>query len=181
MVNSTRQRAIFLDRDGTLIHDAGYVNDPQDVQLIPGSLDALARLQKAGFALVIVSNQSGIGRGLISRSEARAVHERLEELLAEGGVSLDGAYYCPHTPEDGCDCRKPSPGLVEQAADQLGLDLDHSFVVGDQDRDVEAGRRAGCNTAKLTSTHPSPCRSVDVVADTWDSMADKLLSFGCSA
>lgn len=120
--------------------------------------------------LVMVSNQSGIGRGLITPEEAAAVHARLEELLAAEGVALAGVYYCPHAPDAGCDCRKPSPGLLLRAASDLGIDLAGSYAVGDQPRDVEAGRRAGCRTALL-----GPSGDADIVAPDWGSLAPMML------
>jgi histidinol-phosphate phosphatase family protein len=136
--------ALFLDRDGTLIEDVGYPRDPRRVRLLPGAADALARLAAAGFALVMVSNQSGVGRGLLSRAEAEAVHAEVLRRFAAAGVAFDGAYYCYHAPDDGCDCRKPAPGLLLRAAAVLGLDLRQSFMVGDKPIDVAAGAAAGC-------------------------------------
>jgi D-glycero-D-manno-heptose 1,7-bisphosphate phosphatase len=137
------RRAVFLDRDGTLIVDVGYPRDPEAVRFLDGALDALRALQAAGFLLVVVSNQSGIGRGLITPAEAQAVHARFSALLAEAGITLDSAKYCPHGPDQGCDCRKPAPGMLLEAADELGIDLTASFMVGDKAADVEAGQRAG--------------------------------------
>lgn len=136
--------ALFLDRDGTLIEDVGYPRDPRRVRLLPGAADALARLARLGFALVIVSNQSGVGRGLFTRAEAEAVHAEVLRRFAAAGVSFDGAYYCYHAPDEGCDCRKPAPGLLRQAAAELGLDPGRSFIVGDKPADVAAGAAAGC-------------------------------------
>src|SRR5439155_11509676 len=109
---SVTRAAVLLDRDGTLIEDAGYPRDPQRVRLLPGAAGALRALRAAGLALAVVSNQSGVGRGLVRPEEALAVHHRAEEALAAGGVRLAGAHYCPHAPQDGCACRKPSPGLL---------------------------------------------------------------------
>ncbi|MDQ6745242.1 MAG: HAD family hydrolase [Actinomycetota bacterium] len=147
----TRSRAVFMDRDGTLMEDVGYPRDPAQVRLLPGVTEALRRLHDAGFLLVIVSNQSGVGRGLISPEQATAVHRRLMEMLGEDGVSLDQARYCPHAPEDGCDCRKPSPSMLIDAAFSLDIDLSVSYMIGDKRSDVEAGRRAGCRTILLES------------------------------
>lgn len=141
--------AVFLDRDGTLIEDTGYPTDPDQVRLLPGVRDALAELSCLGFALVVVSNQSGIGRGLILPAQAQAVHERFIKELAAGGVTLDAALYCPHAPEEGCPCRKPLPQMLLQAAGRLGIQLARSVMVGDRASDVEAGRRAGCRTILL--------------------------------
>jgi histidinol-phosphate phosphatase family protein len=141
--------AVFLDRDGTLIEDVGYPRDPEAVRLLEGAPEALAALRRAGFALVVVSNQSGIGRGLVTRDEARAVHDRFVRELRAHGVELDDVRYCPHSPEDACACRKPAAGLLLDSARELGLDLGRSFMVGDKPDDVEAGRAAGCRTVLL--------------------------------
>jgi D-glycero-D-manno-heptose 1,7-bisphosphate phosphatase len=143
------RRAVFLDRDGTLIEDVGYPRDPEAVRLVDGAADALEALRRAGFALVVVSNQSGIGRGLISRAEADAVHRRFVGELSALGVEPDDVRYCPHAPDEGCMCRKPQAGLLLDSARELELDLGRSFMVGDKPIDVEAGRRAGCRTIVL--------------------------------
>jgi histidinol-phosphate phosphatase family protein len=135
--------ALFLDRDGTLIVDVGYPRDPALVEPLPGAIDALRELQHS-YALVIISNQSGIGRGLITEAEAAAVHARTVELFAAGGVTFAGAYYCPHSPDAACRCRKPAPGLLFDAARELDLDLARSIMIGDKPSDLEAGRAAGC-------------------------------------
>ncbi len=144
-------RALFMDRDGTVMVDVGYPRRPDDVELLPDAPPMLARLHDLGFKLVVVSNQSGVGRGLVTADEAEAVHERFVEALRAGGVELDAAYYCPHAPDEGCSCRKPSPELLQRAARELALDLPESFMVGDRDSDLEAGRRAGCRTIPFRS------------------------------
>ena len=141
--------AVFLDRDGTLIDDVGYLSDPEDVRLVPGAADALRALRGDGLALVVVSNQSGIGRGLTTQEEADAVHRRFLEELERTDAGIDAAYYCPHTPEDGCLCRKPLPGLILDAARELELDLERSTMVGNSDVDVAAGEAAGTRTILL--------------------------------
>lgn len=143
-----RRRALFLDRDGTLVVDAGYPRDPDAVVLLPGAADALRALP-ADVALVIVSNQSGIARGLITPDEAAAVQARVIDRFAGGGVVFAGAYLCPHGPDDGCACRKPRPGMLFDAARDLRLDLARSIVVGDKPSDVDAGRAAGCRDGVL--------------------------------
>jgi D-glycero-D-manno-heptose 1,7-bisphosphate phosphatase len=139
----TGRPALLLDRDGTLIVDAGYPRDPDLVVALPGAIDALRGLADR-YALVIVSNQSGVGRGRITPAEARAVHDRVIAVFAAGGVAFTGAYYCPHAPEAGCRCRKPAPGLVLDAARDLGLDLARSVMIGDKPSDLACGRAAGC-------------------------------------
>jgi histidinol-phosphate phosphatase family protein len=138
-----RRAAVFLDRDGTLVVERGYLSDPADLELLPGVPGALAALRGAGIALVVISNQSGVGRGLFPLSRVYDAMARLRRLLREHHVELDAIYFCPHRPGDGCDCRKPGPGLLERAADDLVLDLGRSFMVGDKLIDAEAGRRAG--------------------------------------
>jgi len=135
-------RALFLDRDGTLIVDVAYPRDPAQVQPIAGAVEALRDLER-DYALVIVSNQSGIARGLITPAEAEAVHARTIKVFAAQGITFAGAYYCPHGPDHGCACRKPMPGMLEQAARELDLDLARSVIVGDKPSDVEAGQAVG--------------------------------------
>jgi len=147
--SACKGRAVFLDRDGTIILDRGYLKAAQQVCLFAGAGEALAKIQAHGFALVLVSNQSGIGRGLISREEAEQVHQAVVARLAEYGVRLDAALYCPHAPAEECRCRKPSPEMFLRAAKELDLDLARSFMVGDQASDIEAGKRAGCRTILL--------------------------------
>lgn len=155
-------RAIFLDRDGTIIEDSGYLFEPDSVRLLPNAAEGLARLKLAGFQLVLVSNQSGIARGIFDEAALARVHSRLEALLAERGVRLDAAYYCPflagpdasvETYRRESPLRKPGPGMLLQAAGELGLDLSQSWMIGNAATDVLAGNAAGCRTIRL---EPSP-------------------------
>lgn len=134
----TGRPAAFLDRDGTIIAEAHYLADPERVELITGAADAMRRLAALGYALVVVTNQSGIARGLYSAGDFRAVQQRLEEILAQHGVHLDAVFHCPHHPEftGPCDCRKPGLGMYHLAARDLGLDLAASIYVGDRVKDV---------------------------------------------
>ena len=154
-MTETQKRAVFLDRDGTVIYDVGYPKDPELVQLIPGAADALATLKKQGFLLAIVSNQSGIGRGLVTEERALLVHQQFISCLAESGVEVDGAYYCPHAPSDGCTCRKPSPQMLLRAAKELAIDLSSSWMIGDKISDISAGQKAGCRTILLKADSAS--------------------------
>lgn len=138
--------AAFLDRDGTIVVDKHYLSDPGELELLPNALEGLRALRDLGARLVVVTNQSGVGRGYFPAEAVERIHERLRELLAEGGVELDGIYVCPHAPDDGCDCRKPATALFERAAEDLGLVLGESFVLGDKAADVEAGRRIGATS-----------------------------------
>jgi len=143
-------RAILLDRDGTLIHERNYLSDPAGVELERGVVPALQRLHKAGYLLIIVTNQSGIGRGLYTEADFRAVQNELSRLLAEHDIPIAGDYHCPHHPTGArgeylreCDCRKPAPGMVLSALADFDLDPAQSFMVGDTLNDVAAGQRAG--------------------------------------
>lgn len=143
----TERRAVFLDRDGTLIEDTGYVGDRHDVELIDGAAGAVRRLNDAGLPAVLVTNQSGIARGLFTRADFEAVQERLVAELARAGARLDAVYMCPHHPDydRACDCRKPGTALHRRAATELGIDLAKSFYVGDRWRDVAVTRELGGN------------------------------------
>ena len=138
-------RAAFLDRDGTLIHDAEYLSDPDRIEFFPGAFEALRILRDIGYRLVVVTNQSGIARGLYSLEQYRAMEARMEALLAEQGIRLDGVYFCPHHPDftGQCDCRKPGIGMYRDAARNLGLDLTASVYIGDRFRDIEPARQLG--------------------------------------
>lgn len=137
------RRAVFLDRDGTLIVDRHYLADPAGVELMPGAAEAVARLNEAAVPAVLVTNQSGIGRGYFAEADFASVQDRVVELLARGGARLDGVYHCPHAPEDGCECRKPELGMFLQAARDLSLSLRGSYFVGDRPRDVQPAARFG--------------------------------------
>ena len=170
----TARRALFLDRDGTLIVDVGYPKDPALVELIPGAAEALRRLQD-DWALVVVSNQSGIGRGLITEAQAAAVHERFVALFAAAGVRFAGHYYCPHAPDDRCACRKPGPALLHDAARELGLDLARSVMLGDKPSDLEAGRAAGC--AQVLRFGPdSDGAAADARCEEWREVVELLVT-----
>lgn len=159
---SARNRAVFLDRDGTLIRDADYLTAVEELQVLPGVPEALRRLKRAGFLLLLVTNQSAIARGWLTEERLQRIHERLNALLRADGAAIDGFYYCPHLPEgtvpryaQECQCRKPQPGLLERAAQDWGVDLRQSYAVGDSERDVEAGRRAGCRTILVGTGEPT--------------------------
>lgn len=136
--------AVFVDRDGTLMEDTGYVARPEDVRVYAGTAEALAALKARGFATVIVTNQSGISRGYFTEADYHAVHARLMELLGPG--LIDATYFCAEHPDTASERRKPGPGMLLEAARDLGLDLARSWMIGDRAADLEAGRRAGCRT-----------------------------------
>lgn len=141
-----RRRFVVLDRDGTLIEECHYLSDPADVALTPGAGEALRRLARRGLGLVVVTNQSAIGRGIFGPDRLDAIHAEVVEQLAREGVSLAGIYVCPHVPEDGCACRKPRRALLDRAGRDLGFDPADAFVVGDKASDIELGKSAGAST-----------------------------------
>lgn len=157
-------RAIFLDRDGTLVHPRHYPTRPADLRLYDNIADGLRCLQRAGFRLIVVTNQSGIAQGYLSEGDLRIMHAHLTRELARLDVRLDGIYFCPHHPEGTipglaivCGCRKPEPGMLLCAAVDQGIDLRRSWFVGDILDDVEAGRRAGCRAVLVDlGTEPPP-------------------------
>ena len=141
---------VFLDRDGTLNYDPGYLRVAADLKLLAGVGPALARLKGAGANLVVVTNQSGVGRGIITLKDLEAIHARLQGLLEQDDVALDAIYFCPHHPDDGCRCRKPNVGMVERAVSELQLDLRRSYLVGDHARDIQLAHRVGVKAILLT-------------------------------
>jgi D-glycero-D-manno-heptose 1,7-bisphosphate phosphatase len=155
-VTGLRRAMLFLDRDGTLMEDVGYPSDPAQVRLLPGAAEAVRELVGLGFVPAVVSNQSGLARGLVTREQARAVHEQFVELFeAVSGVRLP-CYYCPHGPDDGCGCRKPEPGLLRVAASKLGMAGKPGVMVGDKPADVAVAHRAGCLAVWLGFGRPYP-------------------------
>jgi D,D-heptose 1,7-bisphosphate phosphatase len=149
-------RAIFLDKDGTLVNDVPYNVNPDLIQLTWLAGPALQLFQQMGYALFVVSNQAGIAKGFFTEASMEPVRHRLSELLAQYGVKLNGFYYCPHSPDGmvnrysiSCTCRKPMPGMLHRAAHEHALDLSRSWMIGDILHDVEAGRRAGCQTVLI--------------------------------
>ncbi|WP_296491164.1 D-glycero-beta-D-manno-heptose 1,7-bisphosphate 7-phosphatase [Rhodoferax sp.] len=138
-------KLVILDRDGTINEDSDdFIKSADEWKPLPGALDAIARLNHAGWHVVVVSNQSGLGRGLFEVSDLNAIHAKMHQMLAAVGGRIDAVFYCPHAPDEACHCRKPASGLFEQIADRYGLDLKNVPVVGDSARDAIAGVAAGC-------------------------------------
>jgi len=138
-------KLVILDRDGTINADSDqFIKSPEEWQPLPGALEAIARLNHAGWHAVIASNQSGLGRGLFDVASLNAMHAKMHKMLSAQGGRIDAVFYCPHTPDENCSCRKPKPGLFEQIADRFGVDLKDVPVVGDGLRDLQAGFAAGC-------------------------------------
>lgn len=157
--------AVFLDRDGTLNRDTGYLRKPEELELLPEAGTSIARLNQAGARVVVVTNQSGVGRGYISPDDLTRIHDRLRDLLAEAGARLDGIYACPHHPDDGCACRKPGTALAERAVADLGLDLSRAYVIGDQERDMALAHRIGAKGVLVTNGVEEGGRPRPVAAD----------------
>jgi D-glycero-D-manno-heptose 1,7-bisphosphate phosphatase len=172
------KKFVLIDRDGTLILERHYLSDPDQVELVEGAASALKRLQIAGWGLCVVTNQSGIARGYFDMPQLTKVHQRLREMLARFDVQLDGIYICPHGPADGCNCRKPLPGLIEQAIAAHGFNPRQAWVIGDKDVDVGLGQAVGARSILVRTgygkTHQSDTEA-DLVADDLASAIDLIL------
>jgi D-glycero-D-manno-heptose 1,7-bisphosphate phosphatase len=168
-------RALFLDRDGTIIEECGYLNDPERVRLLPGAGAALRALTAEGWQLVVVSNQSGVGRGLITPDQMVAVQGRFLEVMKSQGIPVAASYLCVHSPEENCECRKPAPFFLKQAAEEHGIDLSASWMIGDREGDIRCGQNAGCSTIWLRNdmfTVPEDLPTF--VANDWDAIYREL-------
>ncbi len=159
---SEKSKAVFLDRDGTLIEDPGSISSPDQIKFIPGAIEAVKQLNEAGYKVVIISNQAGIARGLLSENMLQTIDKIVHREVLSGGGHIDASYYCPHHPEHGvypykqdCECRKPHPGLIKRAVRDRQLELDGSFMIGDKSSDIETGRRAGVKTIFVRTGHGS--------------------------
>lgn len=155
-----KRPGVFLDRDGTINEDVGYISDPDDFQLIPGSAEAIARLNGEGFVVIVVTNQSGVARGYFTEDDVLTINNKMVGELEKVGAYVDGVYYCPHHPDFGdegyrldCECRKPGTGMVKKAAREFNIDVKRSFVVGDHRGDLELGRNAGAKTIMVLTGH----------------------------
>lgn len=179
----TLQKAIFLDRDGVIIENcAEYVRSWSDVAFLPGAIEAVRRLTESGWAVVIVTNQAVVGRGIVPEPEIRAIHERVVAEIAAGGGRITASYLCVHAPSDGCRCRKPLPGMLLDAAADHNLDLSSSFMIGDALTDIQAGQRAGARSimvltgrgsAQQADTGLAPFEIVDDLA----AAVDRVLNY----
>lgn len=164
--------AVFLDRDGTINTEVHYLSRPDQLELLPTVAETISRLNTMGIAVVVVTNQAGIARGYFSELILADVHEHLRQLLSEQNAMLDAIYYCPHHPTEGlggyridCHCRKPKPGMLSQAARELGIDLSRSLMIGDRESDLRAGANAGCCTALvLTGYGEETSKTIDLRA-----------------
>jgi D-glycero-D-manno-heptose 1,7-bisphosphate phosphatase len=145
------RRAVFLDRDGTVSEEVGYMREPSRFALFAWTGRSIRRINEAGLAAVLVTNQSGVGRGYFDSARVDEVHHALEDEIAKQQARLDGIYYCPHHPEEGCECRKPGPGMLHRASRDLDIELTRSFMVGDRYTDILAGRSVGARTILVLS------------------------------
>ncbi len=146
-----KQKAIFLDRDGTICEEVNYLSRPEELRLYPYTADAISLLRKHGFRVVLVTNQSGIGRGYFDEKTLLRIHEKLNDDLRSMNSKLDAIYFCPHIPSDECDCRKPKSGMIMRAAEYFDIDLAKSWMIGDKFSDIEAGISAGTKTGLVLS------------------------------
>lgn len=156
-------KLVIMDRDGTInAESAEFIKSPEEWTALPGALEAIARLNHAGWHVVVATNQSGLGRGLFDVASLNAMHAKMHKELAALGGRVDAVFYCPHTPDDNCHCRKPAPGLFEQIGERYGIDLKTVPVVGDALRDVSAGAAAGCQPNLVLTGNGSVYRGVDL-------------------
>jgi D-glycero-D-manno-heptose 1,7-bisphosphate phosphatase len=182
-VSRTFDRAVFLDRDGTIIEEVGYLDRPERVEFFPWTIDAIRVLNQAGLAVVMVSNQSGIARGFFTEAVADEVHQRMADLLSAGGARIDAYYYCPHHPDGTvpglaitCDCRKPARGLVDRAVTEFGVDPARSFVVGDRWLDVELARTVGAKGILVRTGYGDMQERLPPRGVTADAIVDNLIA-----
>jgi D-glycero-D-manno-heptose 1,7-bisphosphate phosphatase len=145
------KRLALIDRDGTIIVDRVYLSDPDGIEFAPGAIEGLRLLRDSGFALALITNQSGIARGFFDVATLERIHDRLQSMLAAEGLGLDAIYFCPHGPGDGCDCRKPAPGMVVKALRDFGVGPDQAVVLGDSDGDMGAAAAAGVTGVRVTA------------------------------
>ncbi len=185
-------KAVFLDRDGTVNEEVGYLTDLEKLRLIPGAGAAIRRMNDAGFKVVLVTNQSGVARGYFPEERVHEAHARLGRMLNAEGARVDAVYYCPHHPKAGtshytmeCDCRKPKTGLVDRAVKDLDIDIRHSYMVGDKWSDVELGQRAGLSVVLVESgfahddpgnIRPAQVRDPDFIARSLSEAADWIMN-----
>lgn len=181
MINETPS-TVFVDRDGTINREVHHLSDPDQLELLPDAAEGLRELHRAGCTLVVVSNQSPIGRGMFTEARLLEINSRLTEMLKAQGVTIDGWYWCPHAPWEGCDCRKPAPGMFLRARDEMGVILEKSWVVGDRLTDLRAGRQVGARAILVATGYgqsehalPESAACVDYFVPTLREAADVIL------
>lgn len=168
-------KAVFLDRDGTIARDVHYCRRPEDFEILPTVPEAIRLLNENGFKVVVITNQSGIARGYFTEETLAQIHQKMRDELAKYGARVDAIYYCPHHPDDGCECRKPKTALFHKAARELNIDFYSSYVVGDMQMDVDAGKALGCQTVLVTTGPQSPAPNLQSSIDPPDYTTGNLL------
>ncbi len=173
--------AVFLDRDGTIIKLVNYIKDPKDVELIEGAAEAIKELNRTDLLVLMVTNQAGVAKGYFTIQDVDSINAKMEQLIQEGGGYLDDIYICPHHPSEGetnftcdCDCRKPKPGLLQEAAQEYGLSLDRCWIVGDNKSDIAAGKAAGVKTILVRTGHGADMEKEMADDDAPDHVVDDL-------
>ena len=159
------QKAVFLDRDGTIARDVHYCRRVEDFEILPHVPEAIRLLNREGYKVVVITNQSGIARGYFTEATLSLIHRKMTTTLERDGARIDAVYVCPHHPDEGCECRKPSPALIITAAADIGIALDQSYMIGDDPKDVRAGRAAGCRTVLLTADPTQRCDDLRGICD----------------
>jgi len=171
-------RAVFLDRDGVINRkapDGQYVTRWEEMEFLPGIAKAIARLNEAGFKVIVISNQRCVAKGLVTDADVNAIHRRMCSELAGAGATVDAVYYCPHEKQPPCNCRKPAPGMLLSAAREHHIDLSESWMIGDSDIDVAAGRNAGCKTVRLVARDESIASMADFASESLLDAIHKIL------
>jgi D-glycero-D-manno-heptose 1,7-bisphosphate phosphatase len=172
-------KCVFLDRDGTIARDVPYCSAPEQFELLPGAGEGIRLFNTFGFKVILITNQSGVGRGYFSEEILGLIHEKMKAKLANFGAHIDAIYYCPHHPDENCDCRKPKPKLIRLAAKDFDIDLGRSYLIGDSAKDIEAGKAAGCKTILIgnmdIANTPKPDYAVANLLE-----AAKILQGSCS-
>ncbi len=165
-------RAVFLDRDGTIAEDVNYCSCADDFHILPTVPEAIRILNESGFKVVVITNQSGLARGFFIEETLKQIHGKMQRELAKHGATVDAIYYCPHHPDDGCNCRKPRTGLLTRAEKEMGIDLKSSYMIGDMQSDIDGGKAAGCKTI-LVTTGP---HLRDTISEAPDYIAESLIT-----
>jgi D-glycero-D-manno-heptose 1,7-bisphosphate phosphatase len=171
-------RAVFLDRDGVINRkprEGEYVTRWEEMEILPGVAEGIILLNRAGFDVIVVTNQRCIAKALLTRAEMESIHERMCRTLGDAGATIDAVYFCPHEKQPPCACRKPAPGMLLLAAREHGIDLTESWMIGDSDIDVAAGKAAGCKTARLVEDHEATSTNADVISTSLLDALNKIL------
>jgi histidinol-phosphate phosphatase family protein len=176
------KKGAFLDRDGVINRKADgddYITRWEDFHFLPGVADGIKLLNRAGWSVIVISNQRCVAKGLLSVENLEAIHRRMSQELGAAGAKIDGIYYCPHEKDAGCNCRKPEPGMLLEAAKEHQIDLQSSWMIGDSETDIEAGRRAGCRTAQLIANPESQDGDADLYASSLSEASRRILKDSC--